>query len=167
MKYIVDVGGVRLEVDLDGGKARVDGGEPVDARIASLPGTPMRLVTIGGAVHRVLARREGERGCYTLGIDARRFSILALDERARAIRDMLAATAVAAGPRPLTAPMPGLIIRVSVAVGDDVQAGQGVIAMEAMKMENELRVLVAGRVCAVHVAPGTAVEKGATLIEFE
>ena len=166
MKYIVDIGGARLEVELDGGTARVDGGDAVRAQVASMPGTPLRLVTIGTAVHRVLARREGERGSYSLGIDARRFSVLALDERARAIRDMLAAAAVASGPRPLVAPMPGLIIRVSVAVGDEVQAGQGVIAMEAMKMENELRAPAAGRVRAVRVAPGTAVEKGATLIEF-
>lgn len=167
MKYIVDVGGTRLEVELDGGMASVDGGAAVPAHVASMPGTPLRLVTIGNAVHRVLARREGERGCYSLGIDARRFSVLALDERARAIRDMLAASAATTGPRPLVAPMPGLIIRVTVAVGDEVHAGQGVIAMEAMKMENELRAPVAGKVRAVLVAPGTAVEKGATLIAFE
>ncbi len=157
MKYIVDVGGTRIEVELDGGMARVDGG-------TAMP--PLRLVTIGNEVHRVLARREGERGSYSLGIDSRRFTVLALDERARAIRDMLAATAVATGPRPLVAPMPGLIIRVTVAVGDEVEAGQSVIAMEAMKMENELRAPGAGRVKAVHVTPGTAVEKGAPLIEF-
>jgi pyruvate carboxylase subunit B len=63
--------------------------------------------------------------------------------------------------------MPGLIVRVSVAVGDQVQAGQGLIVMEAMKMENELRVQTAGRVKAVLITPGTAVEKGTILIELE
>ncbi|NBW66592.1 acetyl-CoA carboxylase biotin carboxyl carrier protein subunit, partial [bacterium] len=48
-----------------------------------------------------------------------------------------------------------------------VQAGQGVVAMEAMKMENELRAPAAGTVKKVLATPGVAVEKGALLIEFE
>jgi pyruvate carboxylase subunit B len=63
--------------------------------------------------------------------------------------------------------MPGLIVRVLVQPGDVVQAGQGVIVIEAMKMENELRASSAGVVRAVSVAAGSAVEKGAVLVEFE
>jgi biotin carboxyl carrier protein len=63
--------------------------------------------------------------------------------------------------------MPGLIVRIDVKEGDQVQAGQGVAAMEAMKMENELRAPAAGRVKAVRVAVGQAVEKGALLVEFD
>jgi pyruvate carboxylase subunit B len=63
--------------------------------------------------------------------------------------------------------MPGLIVRVQVAVGDRVLAGQGVVVMEAMKMENELRAPAAGVVRLVNAVPGTAVEKGTRLIEFE
>jgi biotin carboxyl carrier protein len=63
--------------------------------------------------------------------------------------------------------MPGLIVRVNVTVGDEVQAGQAVVAIEAMKMENELRTSAAGRVTAVAVQPGTPVEKGMILIELE
>jgi biotin carboxyl carrier protein len=63
--------------------------------------------------------------------------------------------------------MPGLIVRVSVAEGEDVRPGQGLVVMEAMKMENELRATAAGRVKRVVVAPGSAVEKGAMLLEME
>ena len=63
--------------------------------------------------------------------------------------------------------MPGLIVRIDVKAGDQVIAGQGVAAMEAMKMENELRAPAAGKVKAVHAAVGQAVEKGALLVEFE
>ncbi|MBL8996007.1 MAG: acetyl-CoA carboxylase biotin carboxyl carrier protein subunit [Gemmatimonadetes bacterium] len=63
--------------------------------------------------------------------------------------------------------MPGLIVRVEVAVGDRVVAGQGVVVMEAMKMENELRAPAAGVVRAVHVEAGAAVEKGTALVEFD
>jgi pyruvate carboxylase subunit B len=68
---------------------------------------------------------------------------------------------------PLLAPMPGLVVRVNVKAGDTVEAGQGLIVMEAMKMENELRVQAAGRVKTVLVTPGSVVEKGALLIELE
>ena len=60
-----------------------------------------------------------------------------------------------------------LIVRVNAQPGDAVQAGQGLVVMEAMKMENELRAQAAGRVKSVLVAPGTAVEKGTLLIELE
>ena len=63
--------------------------------------------------------------------------------------------------------MPGLIVRVGVKPGDEVRAGQGLIVMEAMKMENELRAVAAGRVKAVLAQPGMAVEKGALLVELE
>jgi len=63
--------------------------------------------------------------------------------------------------------MPGLIVRINVAVGDTVRAGQGLIVMEAMKMENELRAAAAGVVKAVRARPGTAVERGSVLVELE
>ena len=63
--------------------------------------------------------------------------------------------------------MPGMIVRIEVQAGDRVQAGQGVVIIEAMKMENELKADAAGVVANVLIAPGTAVEKGTVLIEFE
>jgi pyruvate carboxylase subunit B len=63
--------------------------------------------------------------------------------------------------------MPGLVVRVQVEAGAAVAAGSGVVVLEAMKMENELRAPAAGRVRAILAAPGTAVEKGAVLIELE
>ncbi|HMA20260.1 MAG TPA: acetyl-CoA carboxylase biotin carboxyl carrier protein subunit, partial [Gemmatimonadaceae bacterium] len=89
------------------------------------------------------------------------------DERTRAIRDITAASSKATGPAPVVAPMPGLIVRVTVAPGDAVQAGQGLVVMEAMKMENELRASAAGTVKAVHASPGKAVEKGTILVELQ
>ena len=74
---------------------------------------------------------------------------------------------VAAAAAPVIAPMPGMIVRVSAQVGDQVQPGQGLVVMEAMKMENELRATTAGTVPAVLPQPGTAVEKGAVLLELE
>jgi len=166
MKYIVTLNGVRHEVSLDGGTATLDE-QQVSAQAADVAGTPLRVVTIGDEVHRVVVKRGKGRGIYSLWVDGYRFEAEALDERTRAIRDISAATAKPAGPAPVVAPMPGLIVRLNVAVGDTVAAGQGMVVMEAMKMENELRATSAGRVRSIAVTVGMAVEKGMTLVELE
>ena len=166
MKYIVDLNGKRQEVEVDGESVTV-GGHTVLARVDEIETTPVRLVSIGSEVHRVVVRRGSSRGAYTLWVDGFRFDGEALDERTRAIRDITAESARSLGPASLVAPMPGLIVRVNVAAGDKVQAGQGLVVMEAMKMENELRSPAAGIVKTVMVEPGKAVEKGTALVEFE
>lgn len=165
MKYLVDIAGERVEVVLDGAGVSVAGTQ-VAAHLADVEGTTVRLVTIGGVQHRVVARRGDARGRYALWIDGWRFDVEALDERARAIQDLAAAAVRSLGPVPVVAPMPGLIVRIDVSVGDRVAAGQGVVVMEAMKMENELRAPAAGIVRAIRAEAGAAVEKGAVLIEF-
>lgn len=71
------------------------------------------------------------------------------------------------GDQPITAPMPGRVVRLLVQPGDEVVAKQGVIVVEAMKMENELRSPKAGRVKEVNVSPGTSVEAGRVLLVIE
>ena len=68
------------------------------------------------------------------------------------------------GPLRLTAPMPGKIVKVLVSVGETVEAGRGVLVMEAMKMENELKAARAGVVQEIKVKEGQAVEMGALLL---
>ena len=166
MKYVVDVGGRSVEVELDGERVRVDGTD-VSASLSEVAGTPVAVLSIGDRVHRVLVTRDSTRGRYVLSLDGWRYDVEALDERARAIRQLSSSAAGPKGPAPLVAPMPGLIVRVNVDVGASVQAGQGLVVMEAMKMENELRSASAGIVKAVRVAPGIAVERGTILVELE
>ncbi|MEZ5286270.1 MAG: biotin/lipoyl-containing protein [Vicinamibacterales bacterium] len=71
------------------------------------------------------------------------------------------------GPQQVTAPMPGKVVRVLVAPGDRVQPRQGLVVIEAMKMENELRAAREGLVKAVRVAEGQSVEAGALLVTVE
>lgn len=165
MKYIVEVHGQRHEVDLGPDGVTYDG-EHVTASLLDIAGSPIRQVTIGDEVHRIIARRGDSRGRYTVLLNGHRFALEALDTRTRAIRDLSAASGAAAGPAPLIAPMPGMIVRISVAPGDTVVAGQSLIVMEAMKMENELRAAGAGTVIAVRAVAGTAVQKGAILVEL-
>jgi biotin carboxyl carrier protein len=166
MRYGVAVDGRKVEVALDGSSARV-GDFSVEAQVCEVDGTPVLLATVDGRVHRVLARRGSAAGKYTIHVGGYRFECEALDERTRAIRELAGSRSRPAGPASLVAPMPGLVVRVLVKAGDWVQPGQGVVVIEAMKMENELRASVAGVVGHVAVSAGNAVEKGAVLIEFE
>jgi len=67
----------------------------------------------------------------------------------------------------IVAPMPGRVVRVLVAAGDEIASRQGVVVVEAMKMENELRAPRGGRVKEVSVSPGTSVEAGRVLAVIE
>ncbi|MEO7711950.1 MAG: biotin/lipoyl-containing protein [Gemmatimonadaceae bacterium] len=166
MKYVVMVGSEEVDVTLDADRVVADGIAAV-AHVTELEGTPVRMVTIGDEVHRVVARRGPTRGRYTLWLDGFRYEVEALDERLRAIRELSGASAGPSGPAPLIAPMPGMIVRVTVRVGDQVEVGQGLVVMEAMKMENELRATAAGTVTSVLATLGTAVDKGAILVVLE
>jgi biotin carboxyl carrier protein len=67
----------------------------------------------------------------------------------------------------LRAPMPGLIVRIEVEVGHEVKRGDGLIVIEAMKMENELKAPYAGKIKSINVLQSQAVEKNQVLLEFE
>ncbi len=165
MKYVVDVNGERQTIALVAGAVEIDG-ELTTVQIDERDDAPVRVVRIGDAIHRVVVRRGDRRGKFTVWVDGFRHEVDALDERTRTIQDFAAAAAGPRGPAPLIAPMPGLIVRVTVAPGDRVAVGDGLVVMEAMKMENELRTAAAGTVKAVHAKPGSAVEKGTVLVEL-
>jgi biotin carboxyl carrier protein len=102
-------------------------------------------------------------GGYTVQLSRRAFQI-ALAEGSTG---PAGGRAAASGPARLSAPMPGRIVRVLVVPGQEVTAGQGVVVMEAMKMENELRSPRTGRVRELAVSEGQAVESGTLLLVVE
>jgi biotin carboxyl carrier protein len=73
-------------------------------------------------------------------------------------------TTVAGGDKTVKSPMPGRVVKVLIAKGDVVEVGQGLLVLEAMKMENEVRARIAGTVAEVHVAAGATVEGNAKLV---
>ncbi len=70
-------------------------------------------------------------------------------------------------PKRLTAVIPGLILDLLVKPGDQVRCGQGLLVLEAMKMQNHIAAHDAGTIQALHVAPGDTVTKGQLLVEFQ
>jgi biotin carboxyl carrier protein len=72
-----------------------------------------------------------------------------------------------AGPEKVISAMPGKVVRILVSEGDEVEAGQGVAVVEAMKMENEITAGKAGRVRSIDAQPGQSVEGGGLLLVIE
>jgi biotin carboxyl carrier protein len=165
MKYFVTVLGREVEVEVDGEQVTV-GGRTHTATLGVVAGTPVRQLLLDGR-SEAIALEAGGGGRWALTRRGERFELEVLDERARHIRGLTAGAERARGPAVLKAPMPGLVVRIQVEAGQPVAAGAGVVVLEAMKMENELRAAAAGTVRAIRVRPGEAVEKGQTLVEFE
>lgn len=165
MKYFVTIEDETFEVDLTPEGARVDG-EDVTADLAPIPGTAVHTLLADRDSHRLVAHKVGQ-GRWDLHMGGRRLEAEVVDERTRTIREMTGAGAGVSGPAPVRAPMPGLVVKVEVEVGDVVEAGQGMAIVEAMKMENELRAEGPGVVAAVHVEAGDTVEKDQVLIDLD
>ena len=164
MRYHVTIGSRTVEVELGADGVSVEG-RPIRVDLERVQGTDVRSLLLDGASHRVTARRVGA-GTWDLHLGAHRYVAVAVDERQKAIRELAGTGATPAGPRPVRAPMPGLVVRVEVTEGDTVESGQGVVVVEAMKMENELRAEARGVVRRVHVARGDTVERDQLLIEL-
>lgn len=165
MLYHVTIGTRVFAIELDGGTIVVDGVPLQHVELVTLPGTQMKHLLMDGQSVSVIAQRAGEE--WSLHVDGWPLHAAVVDERTRAIRAMTGRAAGPQGPKPVRAPMPGMIVRTEVSVGDLVRAGQGVVIMEAMKMENELKAEADGVVARILTEAGRAVEKGTVLVEFE
>jgi biotin carboxyl carrier protein len=127
---------------------------------AALTARDVLSLLVGGDAFEV-KRELSLQGQLHLVIGSARYAVDVQDPRA--LRTRRAAGGAEAGPQKITAPMPGKIVRVIVAVGSEVKAGQGVIVMEAMKMQNELKSPKDGRVQKILTSEGSTVNPGDTL----
>ncbi len=107
-----------------------------------------------------------DEGRMRVTIAGRRTEVQVKDERDLLVDEFGLGDEGAAGGE-VRAPMPGLVLDVLVEEGEEVEADQGLLVLEAMKMENELQAPSGGIIGAVHTVSGEAVEKEALLIEIE
>jgi biotin carboxyl carrier protein len=171
-RYSVEIGGSEREITvekLDGARVRVTHGgrERVyeAVRVAgSARASTWSLLPEGGG-RQALVDVDGNAPDLNVTIDNKSVPLKLQSARAKVAGR--AAPPPKAGPSAVQSPMPGKVVKVLVAVGDEVKAGQGVVVVEAMKMENELKSPKDGKVKAVAVKEGQAVEAGQNLVTLE
>ena len=164
MRYFFTIDDREFEVKVGADRVSIDGQE-LEVSIESSGVSSVRSLLVGSRAHKILGDRS-TNGEWNIHLDGLLVEAHVLDERTRAIRGMTQANAHLQGPKPVVAPMPGMVLKVEVGEGDRVESGQGIIIVEAMKMENEVRAYSGGLVTRVHVKEGEAVEKGQILVDL-
>jgi len=165
MKFEAEVGGQTVPIEITGEAGRyrvvVDGEErAVDARRV---GEGLWSIVLDAASH--VANISEHDGVSLVEVDGETYSIR-VEEESRYIIRTRGGRAGSSG-QVLKAPMPGKVVLVEVEVGQAVQPGDGLIVLEAMKMENEFRAAAAGTVKEVRVEAGQAVNPGDVLVVIE
>jgi biotin carboxyl carrier protein len=159
----VDGRTVRVEVRAGNGDGRyivrLDG-RPIEVDVREAGPHTLSVIADGRGHEVGIERREGG---YRVALRGQVLEVSLVE----AARGAAAPRRAAGGPARVQAPMPGKLVRVLVHAGEDVGAGQGLVVMEAMKMENEIRAPRAGRVKEAPVREGQAVETGALLVLLE
>jgi biotin carboxyl carrier protein len=150
-----------------------------EVQIGGEPATPAEGWTIewDDAAHGTAHLRNGEQAIpvvvegsgteWFVTLHGRRIPVAVQTWRERLLAEAATAAQVHSGPIAVKATLPGLVVAVAVAVGDEVEEGAPLLTIEAMKMQNEVRAPRAGRVIELQVASGQAVATGAALLRLE
>lgn len=162
MKYVTIINERRFEIEVDNdGRVLIDGAER-DVDFLNLGGSLFSLITENKSFEAVIDDDEGRIDVMMRG---RLFEAQVLDERAMLLMQRRGGLTTTSGE--VLAPMPGLIVEVTAALGGEVAKGETVIILESMKMQNELKSPIDGFVRAIHAAAGQAVEKNQLLVEIK
>ena len=163
--------GAVLHVELDGMVHIVDARRIDESALSLLvqsgsEGAPVRSIDVSFAVRGAGGRGPGE-GDFDVHVAGRTVPVQVRQAGSFGRQHKGPGGAPGSGPQRVTSPMPGKIVRVLVQAGDQVIARQGLIVVEAMKMENELRAARDGRVRELAVTQGQSVDAGAVLLVVE
>lgn len=167
MKYVVTIGGEEVSLHLESqkdGRFQIDlGTRRLLVDLLPTGGTSLYSMRIGDQSYEVQVSPTEEHSRVTLR--GREFLARVESEQARNAR-LVDSAAGPAGPVTIKSLMPGRVVRVLVAVGEEVQAGQPLLILEAMKMENEVRASRAGPVAELLASAGQTVAQGAPLVRI-
>ena len=165
MKYYVTIEDRVVELDLDdtsdGWTATIEG-RTYGLDLVPTAGESLFSLIVDGASHELLV--EDVPGGLEVLLGGELFHTVVQDEWQRRLANIQRKGAVDAGETIVRAPMPGAVVGVSVAAGDAVKRGQGLVVLSAMKMENEIRSPRDGTISAVHVSEGDKVDQNAELV---
>jgi len=144
----------------------------VDKQVIDLPDPPAHSIEeVEPGVYSILYKGRSFEASMThtpeglaMAVNGRAFLVDVVDPRNFSARENAAASS---GRQELRSPMPGKIVRLLVAVGDQVHAGQGLVVVEAMKMQNEMKASRDGKVTEISVSAGDTVSAGDILVILE
>jgi acetyl/propionyl-CoA carboxylase alpha subunit len=117
--------------------------------------------------HSQLVLVEGSGSDWFVTLRGRRIPVTVHSWRERVLAEARLAAAERGGPVEVRSTLPGLVVAVNVAEGAQVAAGEPLVTIEAMKMQNEVRAPRAGRVAQVAVSPGQTVATGVLLVRLD
>jgi len=164
MKYTAIINEKPYEIEIGGNNTVLIDGEPHNIDFRSIDEGSIFSILIDNASYEALVERNGDE--YRVIVDGALHVVEVQDERTRKLAKVEKKAAPVTDIT-LKAPMPGLVRAVSVNVGDTVKGKQGVVILEAMKMENELRAPRDAVVKEIRVKPGDKVDQGQALIVFK
>jgi biotin carboxyl carrier protein len=168
MKIQIEIEDELHEIELDRGdtagqyRASIDGASRVDVEAYQLRPGVLSLQIAGKAYRCVLEESADGAAIHLAG---KRLPYRVDDPRS--LKSRRSRQAGADGPKSVTAPMPGRVVRVLAKIGDMVEVHQGIVVIEAMKMQNELKSPKAGKVVQLRAEPGDTVTAGEVLAVVE
>lgn len=163
-RYYVTIDGEEREVTGFSGSSMTIDGTDVRFDVQRMSDYVYSVVIDGRSVTVILG---DDMSGQQVSVNGKQVWIEVESQRSRLIRELDKGGGSGQGSLEIRAPMPALVGQVLVVAGDSVKQGQGVVILEAMKMENEMKAHTAGVVKEVHVRQGAAVEKNELLITFE
>lgn len=165
--YITEIGDKRIKVEIpsDDGHAVIDGRSVCYSQVWIGGDDGDLHLIVDGRSYDI--RIEDLEGGLTLTHAGRRHHCTVTDEHIADLKQRSASPDRTGGRAVVKAPMPGLIVRILVAVGDTVQKGDRIVILEAMKMENDVKAPRTGRVSSISAVVGQPVEVGRELAVIE
>jgi biotin carboxyl carrier protein len=162
MKYYTTIDDQTFEIEINQlGELCIDG-ECAEVDFQSIGNGSIYSLLLGNASYEALV--EARDDFYEVLVQGTLYRVSVEDERMRRLAQAARGFAPPSGEIAIKAPMPGLIVAVSVTQGQQVQEGQVLVVLESMKMENELRAPRAGVVSQIRVEGGQSVEQHETLV---
>ena len=167
MKLKAQISDRTLEISLTAVENRVTveiDGRHYDLEVRESAGGVL-LIKNGNAVYRCRVEAKRETGKYEVGVRGRSYPISIIDPKR--LRSAQNAAGHGHGTAEIVSPMPGKVVRVLVEQGNAVEAGAGIIVVEAMKMQNEMKAPKAGVVVSINAEAGATVNAGDVLAVIE
>ena len=161
--YEVAAAGKVFQISVEDGTVQVAGSEKTVDYLLGADDSGHLLID-GRSVEFAVVAVEG--GTWSVSLDGRTYDVVVKSRKEQLLEKFGGAAGGTSRHRDIKAPMPGLVLRLEVEEGQSVKAGEPLLVLEAMKMENELTAPSDGVVEAIHVSAGDAVSKNALLIEI-